>query len=155
MKNDIDDSIELNNFLSKNYQKLNYLIIVFLICETCFSKDISIENAKIIGYDNIKLHYIEKNVITPRMNSIKIAHLRTNPTQFNTKLYCYTDKLKKNIPITIHMCGGFNKKSRKLLKQKSRKLPKQKSRKIHKKIIKKLENKLHINTIQNNYSYNE
>lgn len=129
MKNDIDDSIELNNFLSKNYPKLNNLIIVFLICETCFSKDISIENAKIIGYDNIKLHYIEKNVITPRMNSIKIAHLRTNPTQFNTKLYCYTDKLKNNIPITIHMCDGFNKKSRKLLKQKSRK--------IHKKIIKK------------------
>jgi hypothetical protein len=145
IKNDIDDSIELNNFLSETYPQLNYLIIVFLICEKCFSKDISFENAKIIGYGNIKLHCIKKDDIKLYMTDIKKAHLRTNPTQFNTELYCYTDKLKENIAITIKMCGGFNKKSRKLPKQKSRKLPKQKSRKftrtltkkIHKKIIKK------------------
>ena len=40
------------------------------------------------------------------MTNIKKAHLRTNPTEFNSKLYCYTDKIKDKQIITLDMCGG-------------------------------------------------
>ena len=58
--------------------------------------------------------------------TIQKAYLLTNPTQFNDTLYCYTDKLNNNIPIIIHMCGEFKKKS----SNKSKKLPTQKYSKI-------------------------
>ena len=36
IKNDIVDTIELEGYLNSRYPKLNYLIVVFLICEDCF-----------------------------------------------------------------------------------------------------------------------
>lgn len=139
IKNDIDDSIELEKFLSKEYPTLNYLIVVFLICKECYDFDsnhhkdanklLSTNSSKII------LHYIKKPKIpkTPKiykrmdMNDYKIvqAHLRTNPKMFDKKLYCYTDKIKKNIKIIPSTCSDLknkiksykkNKKSYKLTK---------------------------------------
>jgi hypothetical protein len=125
IKNDIDDSIELEKFLSKEYPTLNYLIVVFLICEECFDFDNhnDIDKLLLANSSKIKLHYIEKTKTTKSIRMsvndyvVKKTHLRTNPQMFDKILYCYTDKIKEEKKITINMCGGFKKlKNRKNIK---------------------------------------
>jgi hypothetical protein len=134
IKNDIVDTIELEGYLNSRYPKLNYLIVVFLICEDCFHNkkegvDSILKDSK---STHIKIHYIGKNIITSRMTNIKKAYLRTNPKEFNSKLYCYTDKIKEKQIITLDMCGGniTNKtKSKAKAKAKTKAKTKTKSKK--------------------------
>ena len=106
IKNDIIDAIELEIYLNNTYPNLNYLIVVFLICENCFHNQRTKVNSILENSKNIKIHYIKKNIINFVINEITKAHLRTNPTDFNKKLYCYTDKIKEIKNITRDMCGG-------------------------------------------------
>lgn len=132
IENDIVDAIKLEKFLNDNYPRLNYLIVVFLICTDCFHNQRTKVNSILENSKNIKIHYIKKNIINPRMNKIQKAHVRTNPTMFNDILYCYTDEIKKRKNITRDMCGGniTNKtKSKKKSKGKAKAKTKTKSKK--------------------------
>ena len=143
IKNDIDDSIELEKFLSKEYPTLNYLIVVFLLCKECFDFDNHNDTHKLLlaNSSKIKLHYITKSEIT-KSKSISMykyimqkEHLRTNPKTFNKILYCYTDKIKEEKKITIDMCDGFKNKMQK--HKKIKQITKTLQNKTYKKFYKK------------------
>jgi len=91
LKDDIDDSIELEKILSSKYPKLNYLIVNFLICKDCFhtkEKKTEIEN-KLKKSSKIIIHYVDNY-----------------ETQFIEKLNCYVDKILDNKKITKQICDN-------------------------------------------------
>jgi hypothetical protein len=64
IKNDLDDARELDIILQKKYPKLQFEIIVILICEKCFDKDIVyIPEYKetTLNTTNVKIY----NIVTP------------------------------------------------------------------------------------------
>lgn len=60
--NDIEDAEKLNVIIQNKYPNLNYKIIVFLICGTCFDPNKTYQSKS----DKIEIH----NIATPEVNNI-------------------------------------------------------------------------------------
>jgi len=70
-KEDLEDVIELDNFLQQNYKYLNYKILVALLCNDCYKSVELPDNSRIIFFKNLitdirNLH--EHNVIISELH---------------------------------------------------------------------------------------
>ena len=99
IKNDIQDMNNLNKYLTKTYQKLKYIIHLYLMCNKCYSKYKEIYNKNI---NNIKL----------KIYNLTNLEGKENKKRFNLFIYKnFLDKIK-NI---------YNKNSKKYRKKNSKK----------------------------------
>lgn len=116
IKNDIDDSIELEKYLSSKYPKLNYFIVIFLICEKCFNKNnrqlienkinISKSSKIIIHYTNNFEEDIKKSHHKSHLQIKQIKQTNIEDKLYCYKLYCYMDKINYNKKITKTICSN-------------------------------------------------
>jgi hypothetical protein len=70
-KDDVEDVIELDNYLQENYKHLNYKIIVALLCNDCYKSVELPDNNRIIFFKNLITdirHTHEHNVIISELH---------------------------------------------------------------------------------------
>lgn len=71
LKNDLDDSIELYDYLKANYSELKFKIIIILMCGKCFDKTMIYDTTKVEVYNNSEL-YDDKNNLFKIIDDILI-----------------------------------------------------------------------------------